>query len=58
MNLKIYNIKYFRCKIVAKLSIFSIPAKKNSIFLSKNLNNTDISLFFVYDVGTIAYRAS
>ena len=25
------------CKFVAKLSIFSIPAKKKSIFLSKNL---------------------
>lgn len=47
MNLKIYNnTKNFMCKIVAKLNIFPIPAKKKFIFLSKIPKKSDFSLHF------------
>ena len=46
MNLKIYDIKYFTCKFVAKLSIFSLLTKKKSIFLSKNYYIFEQKLLF------------
>ena len=36
------------CKIVAKLSIFSIPAKKKSKFLSKNIYNELFPVVIVF----------